>query len=77
MLNKVIEYTDYNGMKRKENFMFNLTTAELAEMELGVSGGYIEMVQKIIDANDHVTLQSIFKELVLKAYGEKSADGRY
>jgi hypothetical protein len=77
MLTKTIEYTDYNGIKRKENFLFNLTTAEIAEMELGVEGGYIEMVQKIIDANDSVTLQGIFKELVLKAYGEKSADGKY
>lgn len=76
MLKKTIEYTDYNGVARKEDFYFNFNKAELMEMELGTTGGYAETIQKIIDTQDVPTLVKIFKELVLKAYGVKTADGR-
>lgn len=76
MLKKTIEYTDYNGVKRKEDFYFNLTKAEIMEMELSTTGGLAEMIQKIIDTQDTPQIIKLFKDLVLKAYGEKSADGK-
>ena len=76
MLKKPITYTDYNGMERTECYYFNLTKAELAEMELSVDGGYAEMAQRIADTKNGPELIKIFKELILKAYGEKSLDGR-
>lgn len=76
MLKKTIEYTDFNGEERKEDFYFNLTTAEIMEMEMGVAGGFSEMIQRIVDAKDTPSIIKIFKELILKAYGEKSPDGK-
>ena len=76
MLKKTIKYIDYNGLEREEDFYFNLTKAELMEMEMSIVGGFTEMIKKIIDANDTPSIIKIFKELVLKAYGEKSADGK-
>lgn len=76
MLKKTITYTDYNGVERTEDFYFNLSKAEIMEMELGVSGGYAETLKSIVNANDAPTLIKIFKDLVLRAYGEKSADGK-
>lgn len=76
MLKKTIEYTDYNDVKRKEDFYFNFTKAEIMEMELSTTGGLAEMIQKIIDTQDTPQIIKLFKDLVLKAYGEKSADGK-
>ena len=76
MLQKSIKYVDYNGVEREETFLFNLTKAELMEMELGTTGGLTEMIQKIIQTKDQPSIIKIFKELILKAYGEKSADGK-
>lgn len=76
MLQKSIKYLDYNGVEREETFLFNLTKAELMEMELGTTGGLTEMIQKIIQTKDQPSIIKIFKELILKAYGEKSADGK-
>lgn len=76
MLKKTITYTDYNGVERNEDFYFNLSKAELAEMELSVDGGFAEMAQRIANAKNGPELVKLFKELILKAYGEKSADGR-
>jgi hypothetical protein len=45
-------------------------------MELSTTGGLAEMINKIVAAQDAPAIVKIFKELVLKAYGQKSADGR-
>lgn len=76
MLKKTINYTDYNGVQRTEDFYFNLTQAELMEMELSTTGGLTEMITRIVASQDAPAIIKIFKELVLKAYGEKSADGK-
>ncbi len=76
MLKKVIKYTDYNGAEREENYYFNLSKAELMEMELGTIGGFTEMVNKIIAAQDTPALVKIFKDMILKSYGVKSPDGK-
>lgn len=76
MLKKKITYTDYNGTERTEDFYFNLTKAEITEMELGTSGGLAEMIRKIVDAQDAPSIIRVFKDLILKAYGEKSPDGK-
>lgn len=76
MLKKTITYTDYNGVERREDFWFNLSKAELMEMELGVTGGLAEYMRRIVSAQDQPSLIKIFKDIILKSYGEKSADGK-
>jgi len=76
MYKKTIKYTDYNGIDREEDFYFNLTEAEIAEMQLGVEGGYAALIDKIVKAKDTPALIKIFKDLLLKSYGVKSDDGR-
>lgn len=76
MLKKTITYTDYNGNERTEDFYFNLTEAEVMEMEMSESGGLAEMITRIVAAQDAPAIIAIFKKLVLAAYGEKSPDGK-
>ena len=76
MLKKTIKYVDYNGTERTEDFSFNLSKAEVMEMEMSTSGGMAEMIQRIVAAQDAPAIIKIFKDLVLKAYGQKSPDGK-
>ena len=76
MLKKTITYVDYNGTQRTEDFYFNLSKAEIMEMEMSTTGGLAETIQKIVSAQDAPAIIKIFKDLVLKAYGEKSPDGK-
>ena len=76
MLKKTVTYVDYNGMERTEDFYFNLSKAEVAEMELSVEGGFSKMLEEIVASKDNVKIVNLFKQMVLKAYGEKSVDGR-
>lgn len=76
MLTKTITYKDYNGEERTEDFLFNLTRAEIMEMELSKAGGLSETIQRITKTKDIPAIMDIFKEMILKAYGEKSPDGK-
>lgn len=76
MLKKTITYTDYNGVERTEDFWFNLSKAEIMEMEMSTTGGLAEMIQKVVQTQDAPAIIKIFKDLVLQAYGEKSPDGK-
>lgn len=76
MLKKTIKYTDYNGVERNEDFFFNLTRAEIMEMQLGTAGGLADQISKIISTQDTPKIMEIFKDIITKSYGEKSADGR-
>ena len=77
MLKKTITYEDYNGVERTEDFYFNLSEAELMEMQMGTTGGLAEQLKAIIDSKDTPAIMKIFKDLLLKSYGEKSADGKF
>lgn len=76
MLKKTMTYTDYNGVERTEDFYFNLNKAEIMELQMSTSGGLAEMITRIVAAQDAPAIIKIFKDLVLKAYGEKSPDGK-
>lgn len=77
MLKKTITYTDYNNVERTEDFYFNLTEAEIMEMEMSTTGGLAEAIQRVVAAQDAKAIIKIFKDLVLKAYGVKAADGKH
>lgn len=76
MLAETITYTDYNDEERTETYYFNLSKAELIEMEVGTTGGLSSILEKIISAKDVPALSKMFKDLILKSYGVKSPDGR-
>jgi hypothetical protein len=76
MYAKKIMYTDYNGSKREETFHFNLTAAELLEMELMEDGGMESLLQRIVETRNYKQLVTIFKQMILGAYGVKSPDGK-
>lgn len=76
MIKKTIEYVDYNGAKRVEDFYFNLNKAELTEMELTTEGGMSSLIQSIVNTQDVPKLIEIFKKIIIKSYGVKSPDGK-
>lgn len=76
MLTKTINYVDYDGNERSEKFYFNLTEAELVEMEVSATGGLTRYIEKILEGKDGAKIMGVFKELLFKSYGEKSPDGR-
>lgn len=76
MFKKKINYTDFDGNNRSETFYFNFTKGELLEMQIGTNGGYDNYLKRLVESQDQAEITKIFKEIILKAYGIKSDDGK-
>ena len=76
MYKKTMSYTDFDGNTRKEDFFFNFTTAELAEMELTAKGGLKGEIEAITNEQNGEKIVDWFKKIILKSVGKKSPDGR-
>ena len=77
MLKETITYVDFNDLERTEDFYFNLTRTELIRMEMNKNGSLTGLISKITKANDMPDIFEAMETMILKAYGEKSVDGRY
>lgn len=77
MIKKTVKYTDYNGVDREEDLYFNLSKTELGEMDAEREGGYAAYIMGIRNSDNTVQIFNAFKDIITKAYGEKSEDGRY
>ena len=76
MLKKTIPYIDLNGVERKEDFYFHLSKPEIVKMQTSVKGGYDVQRKSIGAGADGGQIMEFFEDLITKAYGVKSEDGR-
>lgn len=76
MIKKTVKYNDYNGIERTEDHHFHLNEAEVMELEMSINGGLSTMIDRVIAAQDGATIMKVFKDIILRAYGVKSDDGR-
>ena len=76
MLTKAITYTDFLDEERTDNFYFNISKAEMTDMQLGTAGTMSANLQKIIDSKDNRQIIDTFKYFIKASYGVRSPDGR-
>lgn len=76
MIKKPITYEDYHGNTITEDFYFNLTKLEMMEMEIDFEGGLSAHIERLTQTTAGAEAYHLFKDIVLKAYGEKSDDGK-
>lgn len=76
MLKKTITYADFNGDEVTEDFYFNLSKAEIAELELKQKGGLVEYLTHIVEAEDGEGIIDTFKKIILLSVGRRSEDGK-
>jgi len=76
MIKKTVKYTDFNGVERSEDLLFNLTKTELNNLNFKHHGTYSEQLQAIVDSKDIRLITELFNEIITRGYGIKSEDGR-
>lgn len=77
MIKKTVQYVDFNGDSQTEDVYFNLSKAEITEMELSQQGGLLtEHIKKITEAKDNKELITLFKDILVKSIGRRSEDGK-
>lgn len=76
MLKKIITYTDFDGNKQSKECYFHYTKTDLTRMNLAAEGGLLGMAEKISSEKDGKKLCQLFEDIILGAYGERTADGQ-
>jgi hypothetical protein len=76
MLKKTITYDTFDGESVTEDFYFNITQAELVELEVSADEGFAESLKKIVASNNGRQIIDTFKKIILFSYGVKSEDGK-
>lgn len=88
MYKQTVTYTDFDGVKKTEALYFNLTKAELTDMQVTSGGELMRRLKSIADAvgsseqsselsdKQQAEVYALFREIILKAYGEKVTDER-
>lgn len=76
MLKEKIKFVDFNGVEREEEFLFNLSQTEVSIMEMSTTGGLVEKINRMVELKDSESIMNLFEDVIFKAYGEKSPDGR-
>lgn len=78
MYKKIIKYTDYNGVERKEPFYFNLEESDIMRYNFSVDGpnGYQSKLNRLLATQKTAEAYKIFEEFICDSYGVKSDDGK-
>lgn len=75
MFKDSITYTDYDGTTRTKDLYFNLSKAEFIEIEMLSPGTVTSQLEALVNEVDVSGMMKLLKFLIVKSYGEKSADG--
>lgn len=76
MYSIVVSYEDpFTGENKSDKLYFNITKTEAMKFSLE-NQSLDKDIQDMIDSNDAAGMLKAFESIVLKAYGEKSEDGR-
>jgi len=76
MLKKTITFEDLDGNEITEDFYFNLTKAEISEMEISKEGGWSDWLTKVVESRDGNVIMHEFKKIIRSSVGRRSEDGR-
>lgn len=78
MLRQKIKYIDFDNNEVTEEFYFNLTRAEIVELQLSMPGeqGLMGVLTEAVKRQDANELIHYMKMLIGKSYGKRTADGK-
>jgi hypothetical protein len=76
VIKKTITYDNYNDESVTEDFYFSISKLEAIELEMEFEGGLEGHLGKLQETENGKDAYYLFKDVVLKAYGKKSLDGK-
>lgn len=75
MLHKTIPYTDWDGKAKTKTFWFNISKAEMAELELThQTGSYRDHLKQMGESDNKKAIFGAFKELLALSVGWRDGD---
>ena len=72
-----ITYVGFDGKEKTRDFYFNLTKGEIAEIHISLPGGFDGFLKRLDDDPDVADIVNVFKQLILKSYGKRTAENKF
>ena len=76
MIKKTVSYDGFDGETVTEDLYFHFNKAELMELEVETERGFSKKLQAVAEAKDVREVLAVFKDIVVRAYGVRSEDGK-
>lgn len=77
MISKTIKYVDYNGVEKEQTYWFNMSRADLMDLEADTDGGWENTLRKLIKEQDGRKAYKFFEKFIKDSYGVKTEDGGF
>ena len=72
-----ITYIDFSGKTRTRDFYFNLTKSDIMEIHLSLPNGLDGFIEGLDDNPEVEDVIYVFKKIILKAYGKRTATNAF
>lgn len=76
MFERTFNYEGFDGKQYTDTWGFYLSKADLLEIQLGSFVGLDQLIKRLIDTQNGKEIMAIIKEIIMKAVGKPSQDGR-
>lgn len=76
MFKHTVEYTDFNGVDRKEDLLFHLSLPEVTRLEAEIGESLEVHTKNLVDNQDMKQLLDFLERILLSSYGRKTSDGK-
>ncbi len=76
MFKHTIEYLDFNGNERKEDYYFHLSLTEVIRLEAELGMKIDEYSRKMAEDQNLEEMLNFIEKLLLNSYGKKTSDGK-
>ena len=77
MICRKIKYTDYNGVEKVGEYWFNMSRADLMDLETKNGGGWFDRMKALIAEQNGIEAWNMIRQFVDDAYGMKTEDGGF
>lgn len=77
MISKTIKYVDYNGVEKIGTYWFNMSRADLMDLEVSDEEGWTNKVRKLIAEQRGREAYKIIEQFIKDSYGVRTPDGGF
>ena len=77
MISKTIKYVDYNGVEKIGTYWFNMSRADLIDLEMKDGEGWFDRIKKLVNEQRVREAYVLIEQFVKDSYGVKTPDGSF
>lgn len=77
MISKTVKYVDYNGVEKIGTYWFNMSRADLIDLEMQEGGSWFDRIKKLVSEQRVREAYVMIEQFIKDSYGVKTVDGGF